>query len=68
MMVAWNVRGFNQQLEQKELKLFIQRNKVSFISISEHRVRADKTKAIMNKVMLGWAWITNDAATIRGKI
>ncbi|KAF3674932.1 30S ribosomal protein S17, partial [Capsicum annuum] len=31
-------------------------------------VRGDKTSAIMNKVMLGWAWTTNATTSIRGRI
>lgn len=68
MIVACNIRGFNQILKQKELKVFLSKNNVIIITINEHIVRADKASSIINKVMSGWSWVTNATSTVRGKI
>lgn len=33
MLVTWNVRGFNQEAKQREMRRFISRIKVSIIAI-----------------------------------
>lgn len=35
---CWNVRGMNKVYKQKELKVFIQENKVGLMAITETRV------------------------------
>ncbi|KAK6793474.1 hypothetical protein RDI58_006927 [Solanum bulbocastanum] len=65
MLVTWNVRGFNQEVKHKELRLFVKRNKVTIIAILEHRVRKEKAGSIINKIMPRWEWCTNK---VRGRI
>ncbi|KAH0652021.1 hypothetical protein KY290_032498 [Solanum tuberosum] len=66
--ITWNVRGFNQEVKHKELRLFIRRNKVSIIAIFEHRVREEKAWSNINKIMPGWEWCTNATTEFRGRI
>jgi len=68
MIVTWNVRGFNQEVKHKELRLFVRRNKVTIIAIFEHRVRKEKVGRIINKIMPGWEWCTNHTNEVRGRI
>lgn len=35
----WNIKGLNSPLKQKEVRLFVSRNKLDFIAIVETRVR-----------------------------
>ncbi|KAL3329033.1 hypothetical protein AABB24_036239 [Solanum stoloniferum] len=67
MLVTWNVRGFNQEVKHKEMRLFL-RNKVNMIAICEHRVREDRVSSIINKIMPSWEWYTNSANNVRGSI
>ncbi|KAK6784679.1 hypothetical protein RDI58_018134 [Solanum bulbocastanum] len=66
--VTWNVRGFNQKVKHKELRLFIKRNKVNLIAIYEHRVRDERVSIIIKKNMAGWNWCTNECNNVRGRI
>lgn len=36
---AWNIKGFNNPLKQKEVRLFVFRNKLDFVVTVETRVR-----------------------------
>ncbi|KAK4729836.1 hypothetical protein R3W88_022824 [Solanum pinnatisectum] len=68
MIVTWNVRGFNQEVKHKELRLLLKMNKFNLIAIYEHRARADKASFIIRKNMAGWNWCTNDNNNVRGRI
>ncbi|KAK4737684.1 hypothetical protein R3W88_001381 [Solanum pinnatisectum] len=68
MIVTWNVKGFNQEVKHKELRLFIKRNKVNLIAIYEHRVRDERESIIVRKNMAGWNLCTNDSNNVRGRI
>ncbi|KAK4718894.1 hypothetical protein R3W88_017232 [Solanum pinnatisectum] len=68
MLVTWNVRGFDQEVKHKEMRLFLRRNKVNMIAIYEHRVREDRVSSIINKIMPSWEWCTNYANNMRGSI
>lgn len=68
MIVTWNVRGFNQEVKHREMRLFIRRNKVKLIAIYEQRVREQRVKCIINKIMPGWEWATNASNTVKERI
>lgn len=68
MIVTWNVRGLNKEVKQKEIRLFIRRNKVQLLTIFEHRVRNDRASKVVNKLMPGWDNCTNAAVNLRVKI
>lgn len=68
MIVSWNVKGFNRVVKQKELKLFLRNNDVSIIALYEYRVKEEKSRNIMNKVMPGWKWCSNTNGQSRSKI
>jgi len=68
MIVTWNVRGFNQEVKHKELRLFVRRNKVNLIVVCEHRVRQDREKVIINKSLPGWEWCSNANINVRGRL
>lgn len=53
MIVTQNVRGFNQEVKHREMRMSIRKNKVSLKAIYEHRVREDRASRIINKVMPG---------------
>lgn len=68
MIVTQNVRGFNQEVKHREMRMSIRKNKVSLKAIYEHRVREDRASRIINKVMPGWEWTTNATNNVRGRI
>lgn len=41
-------------VKQKEMKLFLRKNDVSIIAIYERRVKEEKSRNIINKLMPGW--------------
>lgn len=48
--------------------MFLRTNKVSIIAIHEHRVKVERSRSIINKVMPGWEWCTNATNQSRGRI
>ncbi|XP_019244243.1 PREDICTED: uncharacterized protein LOC109224111 [Nicotiana attenuata] len=67
-IVTWNVRGFNKVHKQKEMKIFLEKQKINLIAIVEHRVQNAKEKEVINKCAPGWSWCSNSKATERGRI
>lgn len=68
MIVTWNVRGSNQEVKHREIRLFIRRNKVKLIAIYDHRVIKQRVKCIVNKIMPGWEWATNASNIVKERI
>ena len=49
----WNVRGMNKRYKQKEIKKFLQNNKVSLAGLIETRVIENNTSATINSIATG---------------
>lgn len=67
-ILIWNVRGCNKLFKQKEVKLFLQRNKVDIAILLETRVKKDKAPRIMGKMCRGWEYINNYRSAVNGRI
>ncbi|XP_060183587.1 uncharacterized protein LOC132613540 [Lycium barbarum] len=65
---TWNIRGLNQPLKQKELKLFLQKNKIELFGCLETRVRENKAQNILSKVSSGWSTMCNYPMAPNGRI
>ncbi|WMV08482.1 hypothetical protein MTR67_001867 [Solanum verrucosum] len=65
---TWNVRGLNQPLKQKELKLFLQKHKIDPLGCLETRVKQFKSQTILNKVAHGWNSKCNYLEAVNGRI
>uniref|UniRef100_A0A0V0I3C0 Putative ovule protein n=1 Tax=Solanum chacoense TaxID=4108 RepID=A0A0V0I3C0_SOLCH len=63
---TWNVRGLNQPLKQKELKLFLQKHKIDPLGCLETRVKQFKSQTILNKVAHGWNSKCNYPEAVNG--
>lgn len=48
--------------------MFLRKNKVSIIAIYEHRVKEERSRNILNKIMPSCEWCTNATTQRRGKI
>ncbi|KAK6791537.1 hypothetical protein RDI58_010618 [Solanum bulbocastanum] len=46
-------------MKQKEVRLFVRRNKVNLTAICEHKVTQDRENHIINSSLPGWEWCTN---------
>ena len=55
----WNVRGMNKKYKQKEIKLFLQNNKVSLAGLIETSVKEFNVKATPKGIAQGW-WIMHN--------
>ncbi|XP_019240505.1 PREDICTED: uncharacterized protein LOC109220492 [Nicotiana attenuata] len=65
---AWNIRGLNKPYKQKELRLFLQKNKVDILGRLETRVKKNKANNIVNKVAKDWGYCCNYTKAINGRI
>ena len=64
----WNVRGMNKRYKQKEIKLFLQQNKVSLAGLIETRVKEGNATTTMNGIAPGWKSLHNYNDAANGRI
>ena len=64
----WNVRGMNKRYKQKEIKLFLQLNKVSLAGLIETRVKEGNATTTMNGIAPGWKRLHNYNDAANGRI
>lgn len=55
-------------VKQKKIKIFLRKNKVSVIAISEHRVQNNIDDRLLNKLLPRWRWSINASTNIRGRL
>ena len=53
-LVAWNTRGINDPLKQKELSMLVRVHSLSVLCIPETRVRNHNRVRIFNSILPGW--------------
>ncbi|KAH0752423.1 hypothetical protein KY285_005571 [Solanum tuberosum] len=63
-----NVRGLNKVYKHKELKMFLQENKVGVITITETRVKENNAAQVVMKIAKNWIWHNNYVEDQRGRI
>lgn len=66
IVFTWNIRGLNQGHKQKEIKLFLTKNKVDIFWML--RLKEDKTDRIKRKIAQGWASTHNYTKEANGRI
>lgn len=54
IICIWNIRGLNQTFEQKELTLFLAKNKVDCFGCVETKFKMRKAKKILDFVAKDW--------------
>lgn len=67
-LITWNVRGMNKLYKQKEIKVFISKNKIKMIATVEHRVKEQNAGQIIKKIVPGWSWHDNYNSNTRWRI
>ncbi|KAL9227927.1 hypothetical protein vseg_003561 [Gypsophila vaccaria] len=55
----WNVRGMNSLAKQKEIKWFMQNNKVELFGLLETRVRRSNLNKVLANMDTKWSICTN---------
>ncbi|XP_019248742.1 PREDICTED: uncharacterized protein LOC109228008 [Nicotiana attenuata] len=65
---TWNIRGLNKPYKQKELRNFLQKNKVDILGCLETRVKEKKAKNILQKVAKDWRYCCNYSKGENGRI
>ncbi|XP_019254004.1 PREDICTED: uncharacterized protein LOC109232713 [Nicotiana attenuata] len=68
IVCTWNIRGLNKLSKQKELKLFLERQKVDLMGCVETRVKEGKANKILQKVARGWKYCCNYNTAVNGRI
>ena len=67
-LLCWNVRGLNGLHKQKEVKKFIQSNKIGLVCLVETKIKKDQFGSIYNNMFSGWCVSSNFSASIGGRI
>ncbi|XP_075108929.1 uncharacterized protein LOC142180761 [Nicotiana tabacum] len=65
---TWNIRGLNKPYKQKELKNFLQKNKIDILGCLETRVKEKKAKKILYKAAKDWGYCCNYTKAENGRI
>ena len=65
---AWNIRGLNDPLKQKEVCSFVVSHALDFVCILETQVRASNKDKIFNSLLPGWRLIHNYDHALLGRI
>ena len=58
-LAAWNIRGLNDSLKQKEMSAFVRVHYLSVVCILETRVRASNKDKIFTSILPGWGLLHN---------
>ena len=58
-IAAWNIRGLNDPLKQKELSTFVWVHSFSVVVIMETHVRSSNKDRIFNSILHGWGLLHN---------
>lgn len=67
-MCTWNVRGLNQPFKQKEVLLFLRKNKIYLFGCLEARIKEGKAKPILFKFAKEWNHCCNYPYGTNGRI
>ena len=65
---AWNIRGLNDPLKQKEIRSFVMTHELDFVCILKTRVRFSNKDRIFNSILPGWSFFHNYDQALLGRI
>ncbi|KAJ9535250.1 hypothetical protein OSB04_un001655, partial [Centaurea solstitialis] len=63
---AWNIRGLNSSIKQREVRFFIQSNLLSFCVILETHLGVTKLPDIASSIFGNWLWNSNQVFCSHG--
>lgn len=64
----WNTRGLNDPIKQKEVKSFVNKNKLSLLGLLEHKIKEDFASRIIKFVCPQWDFVNNYSHAPSGRI
>ena len=67
-LTAWNIRGLNDPLKQKELKSFVRVHSLSVVCLLETRIRESNKDRIFTSIFPGWNLLHNYDHALLGRI
>lgn len=67
-IVTWSIRRIYQPLKQKELKHFLNNNKVDVMGIIEITVTKNRAQNIFSKIVTNWDHCCNYPITYNGRL
>ena len=67
-LAAWNIRGLNDPLKQKEMGTFFRVHSLSVVGILETRVSASNKDKIFTSIFSGWGLLHNYDHALLGRI
>ncbi|XP_022030899.1 uncharacterized protein LOC110931834 [Helianthus annuus] len=65
-LAAWNIRGLNRPLKQKEVRQVMKDNHLQVFAIMETHVDASNVSSVCKKVCRSWSWATNSGCCQKG--
>ncbi|XP_060177915.1 uncharacterized protein LOC132607856 [Lycium barbarum] len=69
MIIAiWNVRGFNKRFKHKEFSRIVNKERITVIVVTKHRVAKQREPKIMKQLLPNWRWHDNYDHNNRGMI
>ena len=67
-IVAWNIRGLNDPLKQKEVISFVKEHSLRVVCHLETRVRISNKDRIFTSILPGWCLLHNYDHALLGRI
>jgi hypothetical protein len=67
-ILAWNIRGLNNPLKQKEVRRMVNSLKLSIICLVETRVQQANSISVVKSMLPGWNFFHNYSMHLLGKI
>ena len=67
-IASWNIRGLNWPNKQEDVKIFLQKNQISFIGLLETKVKKEKVHTVASRIFHGWEWQHNFNHNAKGRI
>lgn len=64
----WNMRGLNDPLKQKEVRSFVNKNKLSIIGLVEHKIKEPNFNRVFCSMIPSWSFVHNYSHSPNGRI
>jgi exonuclease III len=64
----WNMRGLNDPLKQKEVRSFVNKNKLSVIGLVEHKIKEHNFSRVFSSMIPFWSFVHNYTNSSSGRI
>lgn len=65
---CWNMRGLNDPIKQKEVRFFVNKNKLSLLGLVEHKIKESNSSRILKSMLPFWDFAHNYTHSPNGRI